>query len=96
FERMSAAGLQIEIANDYGAFGSEDPKVWTESATSGKRQLPFRPKSNSDSIQLRVRDTAPVSIGTGKGITFIGLSADVAPRQGATRGTPRLATSLRR
>jgi hypothetical protein len=96
FERMSAAGIQVEIGNDYEAFGSETAKTWTESATSGKRQISFRPRANSDAIQLRIRDTAPATIGTGKGITFIGLSADVAPRQGATRGTPRLATSLRR
>lgn len=97
FERHSAAGLTIEVANDFGAYNVESSdKVWTESDLSGRRQVPFRPKDSGMAVQVRVKDTAPVTAGTGKGFTFIGISADVAPKQGPTRGTPRLATSLRR
>ncbi len=107
FERYSAAGLTIEVATDYGDYGDDD-KVWAESATADQKELPFRPKPYNHAVQLRVKDTAPTPIGdededgvddalgTGKGFTFIGISADIAPKQGSTRGTPRLATGLRR
>lgn len=99
FQRNTAAGLTIEVANDYGAYGATTAdEVWTESATLGQRQLPFRPKPRGIAIGLRVTETAPDddNFGTGKGFTFIGLSADIAPKQGPTRGTPRLAVAGRR
>lgn len=97
-ERHSDAGITVEIAHDYGAYAAVDAnKVWTAAQTSGEKQFPLRPKPQSTAIQLRVKDTQPSgSFGTGQGFTFIGLSADVAPKQGSTRGTPRLDTSLRR
>lgn len=96
FKRDSAAGLTIEVANDYGAYVVADQKVWTESAIATARQVSFRPNPLSTAIQLRVKDTAPAVLGNGKGLTFIGISADIAPKQGTTRGTPRLDPSLRR
>lgn len=95
-ERHSPGGLSVEIANDYGAFNVEPAKEWDATATADSRHFPFRPRANSDAIQLRVADTEGGVLGTGKGFSFIGISADVAPKQGATRGTPRLAASLRR
>lgn len=95
-EQHSACGLTIEIAHDLGPYGVDPDKVWTESAALSQRRFPFRPEARGSAIAYRLRDTAPAVNGTGRGFTFIGLSADVAPIQGATRGTPRLDTSLRR
>lgn len=96
-ERHSAAGLTVECAHDGGAYAAvTSDKVWTESATSSQRVLPYRPKPRSYMVQFRVKDTSPATLGTGQGFTFVGISADIAPIQGATRGTPRVATSLRR
>lgn len=95
-ENRSAAGLQIEVAHDFGSYDSAWTKVWDFTETDGERQFPFRVKDHAKAVQLRIRDTAPVTTGTGQGFTFIGISADVAPKQGTTRGTPRLDTSLRR
>ncbi len=96
FERHSAAGLLIEVANDFGDYDAADNKAWTEAATLGERQLSFRPKAHGEAVQLRVSDTAPAVLGTGKGFTFVGISADIAPKQGPTRATPRLAVAGRR
>jgi hypothetical protein len=96
FERHSAAGLTIECAKDYGSYDGALDKVWAEAATVSQRQVPFRPPPRCTAVQLRVKDTAPAVLGTGKGFTFIGLSADIAPKQGPTRGTTRLNPDLRR
>ncbi len=96
FERHSAAGLKVEVAHDYGAFGAEADKVWTEGQTSGQRQLPWNPKGRGTAIQLRVTDTAPAVLGTGRGFTFVGISAEIAPTQQGTRSTTRLSQDLRR
>lgn len=97
FERASAAGLRIEVANDYGAYAAVTAdKVWSESETSGKRQLTFRPKALGEAVQFRVRDTIPATLGTGKGIVFVGLSVDAAPKQGPTTALPHTNTSLRK
>ncbi len=97
FERHEAAGITIEFANDYGGYGDvTDDKVWTEAATLDQRQISFRPKPRGESVQLRIRDTEPAVFQTGEGFTFVGLSADIAPKQGPTRGTPRLAAAVRR
>lgn len=97
FERHSAAGLTIEVANDYGAYAAITPdKVWTEAETLGKHQLEFRPHARGSAVQMRVKDTAPAVLGTGEGFTFIGISADIAPLQGPTRALPRLAVGDRK
>lgn len=97
FAHKSAAGLIIECATDYGAYGAVSPdKPWSEAETLGQRQLEFRPKYRNEGIQLRVRDTAPAVLGTGEGLAFIGISADVASTQVGTRATPRLATGGRK
>lgn len=96
FERHSACGITVEVALDYGSYDAAYNKVWTESATSGQRQLPYRPPPNTTAVQLRVKHTAPVTNGTGKGCTFLGISADIAAKQGPTKGTTRLNPELRR
>jgi hypothetical protein len=97
FERVSACGMTIEQAYDFSTtYGVAPDKVWTEAGLAGLRQVSFRPDPLRNAIGLRVRDTAPAVLGTGKGLAFIGISADVAPKQGTTRGTPRLAVSTRR
>jgi hypothetical protein len=105
FERHTQAGLLIEVANDYGEYAAvTDDKVWTdvEIQTVG-RQVAFRPKPRGMSIQLRITDVEPttvidaqIPVGNGKGLTFIGLSADIAAEQRITRGTMRIAASARR
>lgn len=96
-ERYSAAGLQIDVALDYSTtYSNVDGKTWSETATANQRQFPFRPKPQTTAVQLRIRDTAPAILGTGRGFAFIGISADIAPKQGPTRGTTRLDPSLRR
>lgn len=98
FERHSAAGLTIEVANDFGEYAAvTDDKVWTEAAVlAAGRQVSFRPKPRGEAVQLRVKDTEPAVLGTGRGLSFIGISADIAPEQRFTRGTLRLAASVRR
>lgn len=96
-EKHSAAGLRIEVGEDYGAFGAiTADKVWTDAVTDGESIVPFRTRSHGHAVQLRISDTDPMVESDGRGITFIGLSSDLAPKQGATRGTSRIATSLRR
>jgi len=65
----------------------------------GQRQVSFRPKPQTTAVQLRVRDVVAPGGETpdgGPGLTFIGISADIAAKQGPTRGTTRLNTDLRR
>lgn len=97
YERSGAAGLKLEIAYDYAAYSSANDKVWTEAETlSGLRQLPFRPKSRGQAMKFRFSATAPAVPGTGRGLSFVGLSLDMAPKQGSTTATPRLAPTLRK
>ena len=97
FERRSAAGLTIEVAEDFGAFAAiTADKVWTEADIAAERKVSFRPREHGSAVQIRVSDTEPATLGTGRGLTWIGFSADIAPKQGATRGTPRINTELRR
>ena len=96
FQRNTAAGLKLEVAYDYAAYSAANDKTWTEANTSGQRQLEFRPKSRGGAMKFRISETAPATLGTGQGFTFIGLSVDIAPKQGSTRGTPRLDPALRK
>ncbi len=97
FQRHSEAGLTIEVAEDYGAYAAVTPdKVWTAADLAGVGKISFRPRERGHAVQLRVRDTAPVSVGSGRGFTWLGFSADIAPKQGPTKGTPRINTELRR
>ena len=99
FERGSASGIVVEVANDFGAYAAVTPdKTWAEAATSGKRMLPFRiqPPRSGNAVQLRIRDTAPATLGTGEGVTFIGLGVDIAAKMGVTSGLPRVAQGDRR
>ena len=94
FEHTAAAGLQVEIAYDYASYS--ETKTWTEAETLGQRQLEFRPKTEHSAIRFRITDTAPAVLGTGVGLTFIGLSVDMAAKQGSTKGTPHLNPTLRK
>ena len=96
FSRDAAAGLKVEMAYNYGPYSAADDRVWTEAQTLGQKQLEFRPRSESPAIRFRISDTAPAVLGTGQGLTFIGLSLDAAAKQGTTTGTPRLDPSLRK
>lgn len=97
FNRMTAAGIVIEVAEDYGGY-LPVAKSWTDSELAGASQVSFRPHPQGTAIQLRARDTAPADTpyGTGQGITFVGISADIAAKQGPTRATTRLNPALRR
>lgn len=96
-ERKSAAGLKIEMAVDFGTYGAPlTDAVWTEADTLTTSHFPFAPHARGMAVQCRVSDTAPAVLGTGEGLQFIGISTDIAPIQGPTRGTPRLAPGLRR
>lgn len=94
-ERYEAAGLKIEIAYDGVAYDVANDKVWTE-ADSGLLQFEFMPRGRSQRIRMRVSDTAPAAPVTGRGFGWIGLSVDVAPNGGPTRGLPNLAVSGRK
>lgn len=96
FEQESAAGLTIEVAYDYAAYAGADDKTWAEALTLGKRQLEWRPKSRGQAMKFRIKDTAPAVLGTGQGFTFIGMSFDLAQKQGATKGTLRIDTAGRK
>ena len=101
YEMNSEAGIEVQIAHDYGAFGGVDTggKFWSDLETAGKIQLPFRPlKPRNGSMELLVRDTQKSGFLTGscKGPTFIGISTDIAVKVGNTRGTPRTNAELRR
>lgn len=97
FERLSAAGLKIETAYDYAAYDAANDKTWTEAETlSGLRQLPFAPKSRGMAMKFRVSDVAPAVLGTGQGFSFIGMSFDLAPKQGRTKGVLRTDPALRK
>ena len=97
FERVSAAGLRVEVAYDSADYAGGDDKTFTEAeiATYSK-QVELRVRTRSQRFKLRVRDTAPATLGTGKGLTFIGASVDVGVKQGPTRATPRLAAGARK
>ncbi len=96
FQRNTAAGLKVEVAYDYAAYDSANDKVWTEAETLSQRQLPYRPKSFGQAMKFRVSGTAPATVGTGQGMTFIGLSLDAAAKQGSTTGLKPLATAGRK
>lgn len=95
YERHSAIGLQVEVAHDFA--GYTETKTWSEAEVlSGARRLEWRPKPRGQSQRYRFTDQQPVTLGTGRGLTFIGLTVNVAPKQGSTTGTPRLDPSLRK
>jgi hypothetical protein len=100
FERVAAADIVVEVAEDYGAFGATTAdKIWASADIAGKPMVPFRTKSHGHAVQYRIRDRAPAaggSLGNGRGVTFIGLSVDAGAKQGATRGTTRANPELRR
>jgi hypothetical protein len=96
FEQHSAAGLKIETAYDFGAYSAADDKTWAEAATLSQTKLEMRPKALRHAVRFRVSDTQPAVVGTGKGFTFVGMSFDMAAKQGSTKGTPRIDTALRR
>jgi hypothetical protein len=89
-ERYSAAGLQINIIPDYNPAAPVTVTL-TEAATLGKRQLTFGPDLKGMSFALQFTATAPAVLGTGRGFSFVAISSDMAPVQGYTRGTPRIA-----
>ena len=96
FEQRSAAGLKIEVAYDRAAYSVADDKVWAEGAVLAKRQLEWAPKSLGQAMRFRISDSAPAILGTGQGITFIGLSLSTAPKQGPTKGTPQFDPTAKR
>jgi len=100
YESRSSAGITIEVAEDFGSFGATTAdKVWTAAqiAASSAPAVPFCPRDHGFAVQLRVTDTAPTGdLGTGRGFTWIGFSADIAQKSGQYRGMPRLAEGIRR
>lgn len=96
FEQASAAGLTVEVAYDYAAFDGADDKTWAEALTLSKRQLEWRPRPRGHAMKFRVKDTAPAIVGTGQGFTFVGMSFDLAQKQGPTKGVVRLAVAGRK
>lgn len=99
FETRSSAGITIEVAEDFGAYAAETAdKVWfAADLVGGLREISLRPRERGTATQLRMRDTDPGGApDAGRGITWVGLSADIAQKQGPTRGTPRINPDLRR
>lgn len=99
FEKLSPADIIVEVAENYGEFGVETvDKVWLDADVSDVSMVPFRTKSHGHAVQFRIRDREAGSDlnDSGRGVTFVGLSSDAAPKQGSTRGTTRGSTELRR
>lgn len=96
FERHTAAGLLLETAYDGEDYDENDDVEFSEDDTADVRQLEFRPRGHIQSVRWRLSDTAPVTLGTGKGFTWVGLSVDVAQQGAATRSLPHLAATERR
>lgn len=96
-ERKSACGLTAEVAYDWAAYDAANNKVWTEALiTTYTRQVEHKITGRRQSVKFRMQDTTPAVLGTGQGLEFIGLSLDLAPHQGPTQGTPRLAVAARK
>ncbi len=95
-EQGSASGITVEIAYDFAAYSGANDKVYAEAAALSKRQFELRTKTHGHSVKFRVKDTAPVTLGTGEGFAFVGMSVDIAPKKGSTKGTPRLDPEMRR
>ncbi len=97
YDRQSACGLIAEVASDWADYDSGDDKTWAEAAiTTYTRQVELRATGRYQSLKYRFHDTEPAVLGTGRGLSFVGLSLDLAPHQGPTQGTPRLAVASRR
>jgi hypothetical protein len=98
FDRRSAAGLTVDFAHDFGSYAAVTPtKSYAESETLNQRQVELRPtRQRGEALQMRFTDTAPAVLGTGEGLRFIGVSADIANTQELGRGLPRLAVAVRK
>jgi hypothetical protein len=96
-DRKTACGLLAEFATDWADFSSGDDKVWTEAEFANfTRQVELRWTKRGQAFKARISDSAPAVLGTGQGVELVGLSIDLAPHQGATQGTPRVAEAARR
>lgn len=95
FARNESAGLTATIAYDWAGF--TDTRTWLESdITANPSQTELRVTGRHQAIKIQFTDTAPASPVTGKGLEFIGFSLDLAPHQGPTQGTPKLAVGARK
>lgn len=95
-EPSSAAGVLVELRYDAADYQVADNKVWTSSESLNQPRLPFCPTPEKYALGFRVSDSAPASVGIGRGHVFVGLSVDLAPKQGSTQGTPHGDVTLRR
>lgn len=97
FERESAAGLLGEVAYDWQPYSASDNKVWSEAEIATfSRQVEPRLSGRHQAVKFRFSGTAPAILGTGRGLTFIGVSIDLEQHQGPTQGTPKLAVASRK
>lgn len=96
-DRKSACGLRAEFATDWADYDAGNDKTWNEAAILAyPRQVELRWTKRGQAFKVRFTDTAPAVLGTGQGTEFVGLSVDLAPQQGPTKGTPLLAEAARR
>lgn len=95
-EVHEACGFEVELTYNYGA--STETKTFPAAEVVGKRQFELRPMltNHYQSVTAVIREVAPVSFSTGQGLTFIGLSVDVALVIGDTKGTPPVAVEARK
>lgn len=89
-KRASAHGLSASIAYDYNTT-YQAPQAWSESSvTTVASALPNEQlvhmghdESPTQAVRLKLSDTAPVTPGTGQGATWLALTLDITPMQGA-------------
>ncbi len=96
YQKYSYTGLKVEVAYDYAAYSSANDKVWTEVEVAAATQLEWRPKPRGEAMKFRVTATGPDTHAYGPELSFIGMSFDLAPKQGSTKGTVRLNPALRK
>lgn len=83
-ERFTAHAMTIEVATDYGAYGTQSP-AWTNAQLSplSLEQLRVTPKNQlSESIRIRGKDSTDGTIGTGQSAAFNAIALEVLQEQG--------------
>lgn len=89
-KRETAHGLSMHLAYDYSST-YKSPRSWTESEVTTlasalpNLQVVHQPhdESPTQAVRLKILDSAPVTVGTGQGATWLALTLDITPMQGA-------------
>lgn len=91
----TSAGLLVERAADYADYQIVDQVPISEDVTAQGVQFDVLPNGLGTAMKFRISDSAPRTPGTGAGFVFVGLSFDITPQQGPSKGTSRLSPATR-